>query len=75
MDLSDFLLITLSLAVPLAVIWWAVRSHRSINKKIQRGDVSILSDSGFKIKRVTQGPPGTQIYDDVTLLYSQQGEN
>jgi len=75
MDLSDFLLITLSLAVPLAVIWWAVRSHRSINKKIQRGDVSILSDSGFKIKRVSQGPPGTQIYDDVTLLYSQQGEN
>ena len=75
MDLSDFLLITLSLAVPLSVIWWAVRSHRSINKKIQRGDVSILSDSGFKIKRVTQGPPGTQIYDDVTLLYSQQGEN
>ena len=75
MDLSDFLLITLSLAAPLAVIWWAVRSHRSINKKIRQGDVSILNDSGFKIKRVTQGPPGTQIYDDVTLLYSQQGEN
>ena len=75
MDLSDLLLITLSFAVPLAVILWAIRSHLSINKKIQRGDVSILSDSGFKIKRVTQGPPGTQIYDDVTLLYSQQGEN
>jgi hypothetical protein len=75
MNISDLLLITLSFAVPLAVIWWAVRSHRSINKKIQRGDVSILSDSGFKIKRITQGPPGTQIYDDVTLLYSQQGEN
>ena len=75
MNLSDFLLIILSLAVPLTVIWWAVRSHLSINKKIQRGDASILSDSGFKIKRITQGPPGTQIYDDVTLLYSQKGEN
>jgi len=75
MDLSDFLLITLSLAAPLAVIWWAVRSHRSINKKIRQGDVSILNDSGFKIKRITQGPPGTQIYDDVTLVYSQQRES
>jgi hypothetical protein len=75
MNLSDLLLITLSLAVPLAIIWWAVRSHRSINKKIQRGDVSLLSDSGFKIKRITQGPPGTQIYDDVTLIYSQQEKN
>jgi len=75
MDLSDLLLITLSLAAPLAVIWWAVRSHRSINKKIRQGDVSILNDSGFKIKRITQGPPGTQIYDDVTLVYSQQRES
>lgn len=72
MNLTDFVLIMLSLAVPLAVIWWALRSHRSINKKIQRGDISILSDSGVKIKRITQGPPGTQIYDDVTLVYSQQ---
>ncbi|MDC0340694.1 hypothetical protein OAM96_01915 [Candidatus Poseidoniaceae archaeon] len=72
MNLTDFVLIMLSLAVPLAVIWWAIRSHRSINKKIQRGDISILSDSGVKIKRITQGPPGTQIYDDVTLVYSQQ---
>jgi hypothetical protein len=72
MDFSDLLLITLSLAAPLAVIWWAIRSHRSINKKIQHGDVSLLSDSGFKIKRITQGPPGTQIYDDVTLVYPQQ---
>ena len=75
MNLSDLLLITLSLAVPVAVIWWAVRSHRSINKKIRQGDVSILNDSGFKIKRITQGPPGTQIYDDVTLVYSQQRES
>lgn len=72
MNPTDFVLIILSLAVPLAVIWWAVRSHRLINKKIQRGDISILSDSGVKIKRITQGPPGTQIYDDVTLVYSQQ---
>ena len=72
MDFSDLLLITLSLAAPLAVIWWAIRSHRSINKKIQRGDISLLNDSGFKIKRITQGPPGTQIYDDVTLVYPQQ---
>ena len=72
MDLIDLLLITLSLAAPLTVIWWAVRSHRSVNKKIQRGDVSILNDSSVKIKRITQGPPGTQIYDDVTLVYSQQ---
>jgi len=72
MDLSDLLLITLSLAAPLAVIWWAISSHRSINKKIQRGDISLLGDSGFKIKRITQGPPGTQIYDDVTLVYPQQ---
>ena len=72
MNLTDFVLIMLSLTVPLAVIWWALRSHRSINKKIQRGDISILSDSGVKIKRITQGPPGTQIYDDVTLVYSQQ---
>ena len=72
MNLTDFVLIMLSLAVPLAVIWWAIRSHRSINNKIQRGDISILSDSGVKIKRITQGPPGTQIYDDVTLVYSQQ---
>jgi len=72
MNLSDLLLITLSFAVPLAVILWAIRSHLSINKKIRRGDASILSDSGFKIKRITQGPPGTQIYDDVTLIYPQQ---
>ena len=72
MNFIDFLLITLSFAAPLAVIWWAVRSHLSINKKIQQGDVSILSDSGVKIKRITQGPHGTQIYDDVTLVYSQQ---
>ena len=75
MNLSDLLLITLSLAAPLAVIWWAIRTHRSINKKIQRGDISLLNDSGFKIKRITQGPPGTQIYDDVTLIYPQQEKN
>jgi len=72
MNFTDLLLIMLSLAAPLAVIWWAIRSHRSINKKIQRGDISLLNDSGFKIKRITQGPPGTQIYDDVTLVYPQQ---
>jgi len=70
--IGDLLLIVLSLALPTAVIWWAMKSHRSINNKIQQGDVSLLQDSGFQIKRITEGPPGTQIYDDATIIPANQ---
>ncbi|MCS5532860.1 MAG: hypothetical protein NZ736_01215 [Candidatus Poseidoniaceae archaeon] len=72
--IGDLLLIVLSLALPTAVIWWAMKSHRSINNKIQQGDISLLMDSGFNIKRITEGPPGTQIYDDATIIPAQQNK-
>ena len=68
----DLILIVISLALPTAVIWWAMKSHQSINNKIQQGDISLLQDSGFKIKRITEGPPGTQIYDDATIIPANQ---
>jgi nitrogen fixation-related uncharacterized protein len=68
----DLILIVISLALPTAVIWWAMKSHQSINNKIQQGDISLLQDSGFQIKRITEGPPGTQIYDDATIIPANQ---
>lgn len=72
MDIVDLLLIVLSLALPLTVIWWALNKQKSINNKVKNADISLLNDSGFTIKRVTQGPPGTQIYDDVAIITPPQ---
>ena len=72
MLIVDLVLIVISLALPAGVILWAMKSHQSINNKIQRGDISLLQDSGFKIKRVTEGPPGTQIFDDVSIITPYQ---
>jgi hypothetical protein len=68
----DLVLIWFSLALPIGIIVWAMKSHQSINNKIKHGDISLLQDSGFTIKRITQGPPGTQIFDDATIAPVQQ---
>ena len=68
----NLFLVWFSLTLPAGIVVWALYSQRKIHRKIQRGDISLLEDSGFTIKRITQGPPGTQIFDNATIAPFQQ---
>lgn len=67
---DELVFIGLGLPVLLANIWliiYALRRERRVDRKIKNCDITILDESGITINRITQGPPGTQIQDNVQL--------
>lgn len=68
MELVNIVLGSLSLLFPLWLVWRAFSTSKQLEARLSRGDVSLLKDDRFKIDRVTLGPPGTQLIEDVQFV-------
>ena len=63
---------SLSLVVPGWLIWRAFSTSRQLEQRLAQGDATLLNDDRFSIDRVTLGPPGTQLIEDVQFIPVQQ---
>ena len=53
------------------LIWRAFSTSRQLEQRLARGDASLLNDDRFNIDRVTLGPPGTELIEDVQFVTVQ----
>lgn len=67
----EMTLASLSLVFPAWLIWRAFSTSRQLEARLARGDATLLDDDRFKIDRVTLGPPGTELIEDVQFVMVQ----
>jgi hypothetical protein len=67
----EMMLASLILLFPVWLIWRAFSTSRQLELRLAQGDASLLSDDRFSIDRVTLGPPGTQLIEDVQFVAMQ----
>ena len=67
----EMMLASLILLFPVWLIWRAFSTSRQLELRLAQGDASLLSDDRFSIDRVTLGPPGTQLIEDVHFVAMQ----
>lgn len=72
MTVLGMMLASLSLVFPGWLIWRAFSTSRQLEQRLARGDATLLNDDRFSIDRVTLGPPGTQLIEDVQFIPVQQ---
>ena len=61
-------LASLSLVFPGWLIWRAFSTSRQLELRLAQGDEGLLNDDRFKVDRVTLGPPGTELIEDVQFI-------
>ena len=66
----EMLLASLSLVFPAWLIWRAFSTSRQLEQRAQ-GDATLLNDDRFNIDRVTLGPAGTELIEDVQFVAVQ----
>ena len=66
------LLAGLGLAFPIWLIWRAYSTSKNLERGLMSGDPKLLDSDQFKIDRVTLGPQGTQLLDDVEFIVATQ---
>jgi len=64
----QMLLASLGLLLPAWLIWRAVSTARTLEKRLAQGDATLLKDDRFKVDRVTLGPSGTELIEDVRFV-------
>ena len=69
--LVEMALASLSLVFPLWLIWRAFSTSRQLELRLAQGDATLLDDDRFNIDRVTLGPPGTELIEDVQFVAVQ----
>ena len=69
--LLEMALASLSLLFPAWLIWRAFSTSRQLEQRLARGDASLLNDDRFNIDRVTLGPAGTELIEDVQFVTVQ----
>ena len=67
----EMMLASLILLFPVWLIWRAFSTSRQLELRLAQVDASLLSDDRFSIDRVTLGPPGTQLIEDVQFVAMQ----
>lgn len=67
----EMLLASLSLVFPAWLIWRAFSTSRQLEQRLARGDATLLNDDRFNIDRVTLGPAGTELIEDVQFVAVQ----
>ena len=72
MAVLEMMLASLSLVFPGWLIWRAFSTSRQLEQRLEQGDAGLLNDDRFSIDRVTLGPPGTQLIEDVQFIPVQQ---
>ena len=72
MTVLGMMLASLSLVFPGWLIWRAFSTSRQLEQRLARGEATLLNDDRFSIDRVTLGPPGTQLIEDVQFIPVQQ---
>ena len=72
MTIFGMMLASLSLVFPGWLIWRAFSTSRQLEQRLAQGDATLLNDDRFSIDRVTLGPPGTQLIEDVQFIPVQQ---
>lgn len=68
----EMALASLSLVFPIWLVWRAFSTSKQLERRLAYGDASLLTDDRFRIDRVTLGPPGTQLIEDVQFVSVQQ---
>ena len=68
MSLVEMAFASLGLLFPAWLIWRAISTSRTLERRIANGDDTLLSDDRFSIDRVTLGPPGTRLIEDVQFV-------
>lgn len=61
-------LASLILLVPVWLIWRAFSNSRQLERRLLEGDATLLDDDRYKIDRVTLGPAGTELIEDVQFV-------
>jgi len=61
-------LASLILLVPVWLIWRAFNNSRQLERRLLEGDATLLDDDRYKIDRVTLGPAGTELIEDVQFV-------
>ena len=69
--LVEMALASLSLAFPLWLVWRAFSTSKQLEMRLAQGDATLLDDDRFNIDRVTLGPPGTELIEDVQFVTVQ----
>ena len=72
MVVLEMALASLSLVFPGWLIWRAFSTSRQLEQRLAQGDATLLNDDRCSIDRVTLGPPGTQLIEDVEFIPVQQ---
>ena len=67
----EMLLGSLRLVFPAWLIWRAVSTSRQLEQRLAQGDATLLNDDRFNIDRVTLGPAGTELIEDVQFVAVQ----
>ena len=63
----------IGLTFPLWLIWRAYRTSNDLDHRLSSGDVTLLTDDRYTVDRVTLGPPGTTLVDDVQFVMVSSG--
>tara|TARA_B100000683_G_scaffold58155_1_gene56019 strand:- start:7928 stop:8200 length:273 start_codon:yes stop_codon:yes gene_type:complete len=69
--LLEMTLASLSLLFPAWLIWRAFSTSRQLEQRLAQGDASLINDDRFNVDRVTLGPPGTELIEDVQFVAVQ----
>ena len=64
-------LASLSLLFPAWLIWRAFSTSRQLEQRLAQGDAALINDDRFNVDRVTLGPPGTELIEDVQVVAVQ----
>ena len=67
----EMLLASLSLVFPAWLIWRAFSTSRQLEQRLAQGDATLLNDDRFNNDRVTLGPAGTELIEDVQFVAVQ----
>jgi hypothetical protein len=62
---------SLGLVFPAWLIWRALSTSRQLERRLAAGDPTLLNDDRFKVDRVTLGPAGTELIEDVQFVAVQ----
>ena len=65
------MLASLSLLFPAWLIWRAFSTSRQLEHRLAQGDATLINDDRFNVDRVTLGPPGTELIEDVQFVAVQ----
>ena len=69
--LLEMTLASLSLLFPAWLIWRAFSTSRQLEQRLAQGDATLINDDRFNVDRVTLGPPGTELIEDVQFVAVQ----